>query len=130
MTDLPRLALSIRQPWAYCILHLGKPVENRRWSTKFRGSVCLHASKTMTLDDYVSGQLTSRDAGVKAIPARNQYELGGIVGVVDIVDCVTDHPSPWFFGPYGFVLENPRPVPFIPVSGALGFFDWRNRMET
>lgn len=36
-------------------------------------------------------------------------ERGGIVGTVDIVGCVTDHPSPFFFGKYGFVLKNPRP---------------------
>lgn len=48
--------------------------------------------------------------------------LGGIVGVADIVDCVEAHPSPWFFGPYGFVLANARPLPFTPCKGALGFF--------
>lgn len=129
MTDLPRLALSIRQPWAHCVLHLGKPVENRSWPTNVRGTICIHASKSLTLDDYVSAQLVSRDAGFFQLPERKSFQRGGIVGVVDIVDCVTDHPSPWFFGPYGFVLENPRVVPFVEVSGALGFFEWRNRLK-
>ena len=48
---------------------------------------------------------------------------GHIVGKVDIVDCVTESESPWFFGRHGFVLANPvafaRPV---PCKGALGFF--------
>jgi hypothetical protein len=49
---------------------------------------------------------------------------GRIVGQVDIVDCVDDSTSPWFFGKYGFVLRNP--VAFecqVPFKGALGFFD-------
>src|ERR1017187_9047245 len=36
--------LSIRQPWAHAILHLGKDVENRSWSTPYRGSILIHAS--------------------------------------------------------------------------------------
>jgi len=37
-------ALSLTQPMAWAIFH-GKDVENRRWSTKFRGRVYIHASK-------------------------------------------------------------------------------------
>lgn len=134
MTGLPRLALSIRQPWAHCILHLGKPVENRTWSTTIRGSICIHAGKNMTLAEYRDALQTYRETGagfdrLRAFPVHEELKLGGIVGVADIVGCVTDHPSAWFFGPYGFVLENARPVPFIPVRGALGFFDWRKRVE-
>ncbi len=54
--------------------------------------------------------------------------FGAIVGVVDIVDCVTRSASPWFFGPYGFVLANARLIDPIPVKGKQGFFDWRSRV--
>ena len=40
--------LSIRQPWAWLILHGGKDVENRNWATKVRGRVLIHAGSTMT----------------------------------------------------------------------------------
>ena len=53
---------------------------------------------------------------------------GGIIGTAEIVDCIEQSDSPWFFGPYGLVLENVQPVDFIPVKGALGLFDWRTRM--
>lgn len=134
MEVLPKLALSIRQPWAHCILHFGKPVENRKWSTKVRGTICIHASKGMTLNEWRDGLETYRMSGagferLRAFPERSELKLGGIVGVVDIVDCVTRHGSPWFFGPYGFVLANPRPVPFIAVKGALGFFEWRRHLQ-
>lgn len=32
-------ALSIRQPWAWLILHAGKDIENRVWQTRFRGEL-------------------------------------------------------------------------------------------
>lgn len=34
-----------------------------------------------------------------------ELPLGGVVGVTRIVDCVSRHPSIWFEGPFGFVLE-------------------------
>lgn len=134
--DLPKLALSIRQPWVHSILHLGKDIENREWSTKVRGSICLHAAKGMTQDEWRSGFHTALDATAdqpspigSTFPRAADLPRGGIVGVVDIIDCVTHSGSPWFFGRYGFVLANARPVEFIPVKGKLGFFDWRSRLE-
>ncbi|WP_291517406.1 hypothetical protein [Acidovorax sp.] len=48
---------------------------------------------------------------------------GGIVGSVEIVDCVQQTDSPWFMGSYGFILRNPEILPFTPSKGQLGFFD-------
>ena len=132
MGDLPRLALSIRQPWAWAIINAGKDIENRDWSTRFRGPVCIHAAKGMTkreFDSFVDLARAMNRAGTWPgnawVPFPADLAKGGIVGVAEIVDCVEDGPSPWFFGRYGFVLRNARPVPFIPVKGALGFFGWR-----
>jgi hypothetical protein len=33
------------------------------------------------------------------------------------------------FGPFGLVLEDMKPVPFIPVKGALGLFKWKENVE-
>lgn len=126
MDQLPKVALSIRQPWTFAITNGGKDIENRQWRTRFRGPVLIHASKGLTqaeigdFTDFVRAAgligpwLT--DVGMEAI------HRGGIVGVAEIVDCVEDHPSPWFMGSYGFVLRNARPLPFMPCKGALGFF--------
>lgn len=103
-------ALSIRQPWCHRILYDGKDVENRDWPTRFRGQVLIHASKGFDACD--------RDYIVsKGMP------LGGICGVMEIVDCVTDMDSQWFVGKYGFVIRNARPLPFVPFKGQLSFFD-------
>lgn len=126
--ELPRLALSIRQPWTWAILHAGKDVENRDWPTKVRGPICLHASAGMTHDEYEDFCLTTLGAVMPKVPPFNALVRGGIVGVAAIVDCVTTARSPWFFGRYGFVLADCRSVPFIAVKGKLGFFDWRERL--
>jgi len=134
--DIPSIALSIRQPWAWAIITpgVGKDIENRQWPTKYRGPVALHASKGCTRAEYEDfietvhhiGETHEFPKGI-IVPGLKQIDRGGIVGVIDIIDCVTESTSPWFFGDYGFVLANPRPVPFIPVKGALGFFNWRKQ---
>jgi hypothetical protein len=121
--------ISIRQPWAHLILYCGKDIENRSWPTRFRGSVLIHASKGMTVEEWEDAMSFAR--GVRA---KNHFKVeknatfkdvqrGGIVGIASIVDCVTSSESPWFVGEYGFVIANVRPVPFHPCKGALGFFD-------
>ena len=46
-----RIALSVRQPWAWALLFGGKDVENRTWSTRHRGRIWIHASKREIADD-------------------------------------------------------------------------------
>lgn len=123
MNDLPRYALSIRQPWADAIIWHGKDVENRDWRTDFRGPVCIHAAKAWGRAEKGDLDFIERTTGTRLeVP---QPLLGGIIGVAEIVDCVEESESKWFFGRFGFVLRNARDVPFIPVKGALGFFGWR-----
>lgn len=120
-------ALSIRQPWAFAILHGRKDIENRRWATRFRGEVAIHASGGMTRDEVEDFRafIDMAELGGEWLDGRTVGSLprGGVVGIATVVDCVTESRSPWFFGPHGFVLERARPVPFIPCKGALGFFD-------
>lgn len=116
-------ALSIRQPWAWAILNLGKDVENRTWWTDYRGPVLIHAGKGMTRREYADACECIGDiAGWGSAPPQT-LPRGGIVGMAEIIDCVSTSDSPWFGGPFGFVLTNVRPVPFRPYGGALGFFD-------
>ena len=129
-------ALSIRQPWAWMILHAGKDIENREWPTRFRGRVLIHASKGMTHAEWENAWEFAHEIGVSlsAVPLLRTFfdniERGGIVGSVEIVDCVTRSDSPWFCGTYGFVLRNPVVLPFQSCRGALGFFDVPNNMLT
>jgi hypothetical protein len=123
------LALSIRQPWAWLIMNGGKDIENRNWPTKVRGRVLVHAAKGVTVEEWRSAwdwvKVVSPESwqkGADEIKAGT-IERGGIIGTVEIVDCVKDSGSPWFQGQYGFVLRDPQPLPFCPYRGQLGFFD-------
>lgn len=116
----------------------GKSIENRNWSTKVRGRILVHAAKGMTHDEHEDAIAFAVEA-IRADPrnagAPNKTTLrdlgfdfpallrGGIIGSVEIVDCVTRSASPWFVGAYGFVLRDPRTLPFTPWKGQLGFFN-------
>jgi|InoplaM2AM_1038554.scaffolds.fasta_scaffold00122_3 hypothetical protein len=112
--------LSIRQPWAWLIVNGHKPIENRDWSTDWRGELLIHAGKTFD-DDALDGIRDFFPDVFRQLP--QQYELGGIVGVAHLVACVTQSQSAWFTGPHGFVLEQARPLPLRRWRGQLGFFD-------
>lgn len=123
LTRVP--ALSIRQPWAWAITAGLKPVENRKWRTHYRGPLLLHAGKSLTRMDIEDvREALSKVPGAPPLPdeAKLRAQMGGIVGVATLVDCVKEHPSPWFFGPYGYVLTDVRPLPLFPCLGKLGMF--------
>ena len=116
----PVRCLSIRQPWAWLIAHSHKPVENRTWRTDYRGVVLIHAAKGETPGDWEAAADIFRRTGGRWYPMT--YDKGGIVGIASLTDCVTRHHSPWFFGPYGFVMEQARPLKFIPLRGLQGLW--------
>lgn len=122
LRELP--ALSVHQPWAWLIVAGFKDIENRSRRTHYRGPVLIHAGLNRRL---IRPEVWDWMAGRHRIVLPEEMHFGGVVGVVDLVDCVTAHPSPWFSGKgFGYVLANPRRLPFRPCKGNLGFFrpDW------
>ena len=123
--NIPTLALSVRQPWAWLIVHGWKNIENRTWPTRVRGRVMIHAARTWTEEEWEDAEIFVAGFApslADRIPRPGECCLGGIVGEVTILDCVTAHSSEWFCGPYGFVLAEQQELPFQPCKGALGFF--------
>lgn len=114
-------ALSIRQPWAWLIVNGFKDIENRNWRSFTRGLVLIHAGKAMSEEEYLEAFVLAQQNGVM-LPPADDLERGGIVGEAEMVDCVTYSDSPWFFGDYGFVMADAKPLPFRPCAGKLGFF--------
>jgi hypothetical protein len=123
--------LSIKQPWTWLIIHGHKDIENRDWTTSYRGLLLIHAGKRVDencfgrdgrlLADYWRSRYG--DELVTSMPQhRQQYETGGIVGIATVVDVVTHSESPWFLGRYGWVLEEAHPLPFVAYRGQLGLF--------
>ncbi len=111
--------ISIRQPWAWLIIHAGKDIENRDWCTNFRGPVAIHAAKYVP----TQAEISEIELAMKVRIRRFELLYGGIIGTAEITDCVSHHASSWFFGGFGFVLVRPRPVQFHPLAGKLGLFD-------
>jgi hypothetical protein len=128
-------ALSIRQPWAWLVVNGIKTVENRTWSTDFRGRVLVHAGQKFALsaDEYERlrddlNQGLEEDQETIRLPERPEdFQFGGIVGSVEIVGCVTEcddeYDALWHIdGHYAFLLNNPEVLPFKPCKGKLNFF--------
>ena len=123
--------LSIRQPWAAAILHGGKDVENRDWSTNFRGSFLIHTGKTsrqQELEDFrYLIKLNNMDVSWSDGMKFNELDRGGIIGQAEIYDCVDNSDSPWFMGKFGFKVRKAEVLPFLPCRGRLGFFNVREK---
>jgi len=122
-------ALSIRQPWAWLICAAYKDVENRAWASHFRGRIYIHTGKQLDIDNqgwYFIKEILSSLAWLHIFKTEFIQDLarGAIIGEVNVIDCVRYSRSPWFTGPFAFVLSHPvlyeEP---IPCKGKLGFFE-------
>lgn len=136
-------ALSIKQPWASLIAHGIKDIENRTWKTHFRGRIYIHASAKDA--GYLSTLLNDEQftEAMERIPIIPKTYYSSIIGEVDIVDCVINHPSIWaektevigktvdneilYRGKpiYNWVLANPvlYNKPILNVKGKLSFWE-------
>jgi hypothetical protein len=110
--------LSVRQPWAWLIVAGVKTIENRNWHTNYRGPLQIHASQTLDADE-----IDKIEAKFGIGIERSQLHRGGIVGRVTLADIVKSSSSPWFTGPFGWVLEGPRVLRFTLWPGERGLFD-------
>ena len=128
--------LSVRQPWAWLLFN-GKDIENRTWRTSYRGQLLIHASQAVDPDDFPMQREWIREAGI-VIP--EDLPRGAIVGSATLTDVhdwasppytgfvsgqVKYSPSPWFEGPYGFLMtdavEFEQPIQW---RGQLGIRDY------
>jgi len=136
-------ALSIKQPWASLIAHNIKNIENRTWKTKFRGRIFIHASAKNAGALYEllnEKQIEAISNHWTAAPPFPDRPVSAIIGEVDIVDCVINHPSIWAEKSdwqevgwtekqiYNWVLANPvlYEKPILNVKGKLSFWDFNN----
>ena len=144
-------ALSIKAPWAYLIVQgvpvfesvdngdgttrveysgrvIYKDVENRTWKLP-KGfivpqRIAIHVGQR---EDSEALEALMK-MGIPAMSAlmgfSKRLPRGALIGEADITDCVASHDSPWFAGPFGFVLANPQVYAEpIPCKGRLGFFE-------
>lgn len=125
-------AITIKQPWASLIVSGLKDIENRTWKTNFRGRVLIHAG--MKADNHWSASVPVCDKVDKFLREISKggtdwsnYHFGAIIGSVEIVDCVQNHPSMWAEkGVWNWVLANPVMFtePITGVKGKLSFWEY------
>jgi len=116
--------LSVRQPWAWLIVNGWKNIENRDRRFSHRGPMLIHAAQRMTPEDYEACRIFVDGIHEDlAIPTQEDLPRGGIVGEVVVLDCVDHHPSEWFTGRYGLVLDEACRCELIPWRGMPGLFE-------
>lgn len=133
MEGVPPLALSVRQPWAWAIIHGGKEIENRSLGSikagrMVPGKICIHAASGMKEDEYRYAHWRLARHGV-ACPRPDALVRAAIIGTVDVTGIITQSDSEWFGGEAGLVLENPVAITPIPAAGALGYFEWHRAAD-
>jgi hypothetical protein len=97
--------LTVKQPWAWAIIHAGKDVENRGRYCSYRGLLLIHAGQSV---DPAGVEFLKR-RGVELPPEALQG--GRIVGSVQVTGCVGDSPSRWAFrGSWHILLADPAPA--------------------
>lgn len=162
--------LSVKQPWSFLICVGIKPIENRTWKCpqKYIGErVLIHASKSTTkycrhnYSMFTESQLNEIkqakcERGLRQLCLNGHYNpkymcigndissYSAIIGSVEIVDCVLNHPSIWAeksnpisFDEYGYPLEYEKKIynwvvadpilfeePILNVKGKLGFWNY------
>jgi ASCH domain len=111
-------ALTIRQPWAHAILHLGKDAENRSWRTHYRGLLLIHAAAYH--ERHPREQLAQYMRRPPSAKSLIDLPTGYIVGVVEVVGCVRNSRSRWAErGGWHWLLKNPRPIKPVKCNGRL-----------
>lgn len=122
--------ITVKQPYASLIVHGIKDIENRTWRTNFRGRVLIHAAGSHGRKFSVNLTDAQTKAAFATIAKETMFgnlPFGSIIGSVEIVDCVQNHPSIWAEkGVYNWVLANPilYEKPIENVKGKLSFWDY------
>lgn len=147
----PRImALTVKQPWAHFIANSGKRVENRTWTTPYRGLIAIHAGAYSGWDRNAEASPVAREAwkawawvrasGEVATPltrsaAYSFFSFGAVIAVATLAGCHRDEDSPlWRSGSpacspwavraaWHWELEDARPLPWpVPCKGKLGLW--------
>ena len=146
-SDEPLLALTLWQPWAWCIAHGTKRVENRNWpppESLVGQRFAIHAGRRYDTPGAASLAARSADFGLLAgqPPGESDIVRGALVAIARLVgavrvarapsgafvakrwlgelgpDLVREvEQSPWTQGVWGWLLDDVVAIPPIPCPG-------------
>lgn len=133
-------AATLYQPYATLIAIRAKRVETRSWSTRYRGPLAIHASRTWQREARL---LLNREPFFSVLYKagyvyKEVHALGAIIAIVDLKSCLPiyhEGPLPisdqertfgdYTLGRFMWFLGNIRELKHpIPAKGALGLWDW------
>jgi hypothetical protein len=143
--DLVTRALSGHASWFHAIVHLGKWIENRKWKPPqhiIGKRIAIHASATVNPEGLeavlrVTGHQLDPETLVRSafigtarvvgwVSADEYYLPDGWLSHLPLDRAETAkllRSNPWFFGPYGWVLDHIRPLPVpVPHKGHLSLW--------
>ena len=127
-------ALTLTPPWAFCITHLGKRIENRTWKPpqsligqRFAihgGKVPDGLSRRQRLFDLLC-DIEDEHGITVSRPFSEVLACFGIVATAVLESATTYSLDPWFDGSgYGWNLKDVIVLPEpIPCKGALGLWN-------
>jgi hypothetical protein len=133
--------LTVRQPWAWAIIHGGKDVENRvRSLGPYRGPVAIHAGVGPFAKDNDASRALRAAHGTEV---GTELVFGAVIGVVDLYGVHEDCSEPvegYGYGPvcsewamtdhHHLCLGDPRPLERpIPATGRLGLWHPDDKLE-
>lgn len=142
-------AITIAQPYPHLIClpetdPRHKRVENRTWSTTYRGPLAIHAGLSRDWIDH------GEDDNGREIDDRYEIPIdvmvfGAVVAIAQLIDCLQivdiqlgkhDRKHPWLrvhdhtSGPWCWVLQEVRPLAKpIPYRGAQGLWTFDERID-
>lgn len=122
-------AVTLHQPWAWCIVHAGKRLENRSWAPPakhFGERIAIHAGKKLD-----TAALRSLRKCRLSVRVPDDFERGAIVATAiytGYCTCRADAEAlglqGWWGGPLAWVLEDVQPVvPAIACRGLQGLWE-------
>lgn len=115
--------LTVIEPYATCIIHGPKRVENRNWRPigLIGKDLAIHAGKSrLILDDLTA--MACIEALWPELPSKYPI-MGHVIGIVTLTGCVRNmYADKWAHGPWCWLLDNPRPIDPIAVRGKPGIF--------
>jgi len=105
-------ALTIHQPWAWCIAHSTKRIENRTWAppqSVFGKFIAIHAG-AVPRTKKAHGEIMELAEQLEAPPGS--LEFGAVVAIAKVVRVIEEEPfvqSPhylWWNGPLAWELDD------------------------
>jgi hypothetical protein len=117
-------ALTVHRPWGYGIAYLDKGIENRTWPCilSIGSYLAIHNGQKWDKD----GETFIRKLNVSELienPTTENDPAGAIIAIARFAGNVTEDKSPWFFGPYGWKLENVIAIDHVYCRGQQGLWN-------